>query len=135
MSDDYLTNKWDEPLFNCQQCGTPEAAYYIEETRIRLIHHQLCFNCDFWVQRFFRHITDPDSMIVEGQAYVAYPFNTSSRSTMRGYGGRVFTFKRLSDGSTFESNDVWHQGVIPEWIRCVMPDNAMMVAAAQASFL
>lgn len=71
------------------------------------------------------HITDSNSVIVSGEAYMAHPFDSSGRTYLKGHGGRLFTFK-LNDGSVLESNDVWAQGTVPDHFRHVMPDTARM---------
>jgi hypothetical protein len=109
--------------FNCQICGEIENLTYTEERQRQLAHHRICFSCNFWVERFWFHLTDPQSVICNREAYMAR--DTPLERRFRGYGGRKFTFYML-DGRTIVSTDVWHQGEVPEHFSHLLPDNAIM---------
>jgi len=51
-----------------------------------------------------------------------YIFCKMSTSPYRGFYGKQFTVTLL-DGTVLTSNDVWHQGTIPESYRDRLPDN------------
>jgi len=110
--------------FNCQICGEEERLMYVKDRQELLAHHRLCFSCCFWVERFFRHISDRTSFIVEGEAYIANPASRAPRAH-RGHGGRVFRF-HTKDGRIVISSDVWHQGTVPDQFRHLLPDNATL---------
>lgn len=90
----------------------------------------LCFGCNFWT----RHMLTPDStrlrkVRVGGRHYCFDPSNpikTSGPSVGRGFGGRRFKIE-FADGEVVETNNLWHQGSIPELFKERMPDNARFV--------
>lgn len=47
----------------------------------------------------------------------------------RGFGGQVFVI-RFNDGRTVVTNDLWHQGDVPELVKAMLPDNAVFVEVA-----
>lgn len=125
MSSDYITNKFDEPLFNCQICGTPEPAFYIRDTRERLIRNRTCFTCDFWIARLHIHWANPeDSFIWNGTAYLIRP--DSKDGAWKGHGGRPFNITR-NNGVTVTSRNVWCQGDVPDHFRWLLRDDAVVV--------
>lgn len=111
--------------FPCRICGEEERLSYVEDTQRLLAHHRLCFNCAFWVERWWTHITNKYSVVSEGEAYIAYDYDPKPGS-MRGYGGRLVKIVPVH-GHRRYSNNVWHQGTIPEWMRPYMPDNAEII--------
>ena len=41
-----------------------------------------------------------------------------------GFGGDHFKIKLFSDGKTYDTADLWHQGTVPEEYRFILQDNA-----------
>jgi len=62
-----------------------------------------------------------------GKAYTAY-IGTHHTGHMLGFGGEKFTVT-MEDGHVFESNNVWHRGDIPESLRDLLCDNAVISSA------
>lgn len=106
--------------FYCQICGESERLRWIQDVQERLAHHRLCYSCDFWVQRWWLHQTEPErSVICRGEAYTVGPPGQS----FRGYGGRTWTVV-WRDGRTTVTSNLWHQGTVPEHFRHLLPDDA-----------
>ena len=52
---------------------------------------------------------------------------SDSTGPFKGFGGRKFTFQRISDNSIVESCNVWCEGDVPKHFRDRTPDNAIML--------
>jgi hypothetical protein len=121
MSSDYITNKPNEPMFHCQICGEPEPAFYIRSKREHLITNQVCFGCDFWLDRLRYHWLNPDqSFIWRGTAYFVHP--DTDHGAWKGHGGRQFIFTR-KNGQRVVSRNTWCQGDVPDHFRAFLPDD------------
>lgn len=72
---------------------------------------------------------------MNGHHYIAGERNTGTNKGMLGYGGREWTVEYTTgpDKGTFVyTNNMWHQGEIPEQLKPVMPDNAQYCVRSQA---
>lgn len=106
----------DEP---CRKCGSPFATTY--SNKEDLLKRHFCFSCTFW-QEYVEDKDNPRIARVDGKHYFV---NKSKGGDTRfnGFGGSKFKV-RWNDGREEESNDVWHQGTIPDRFRQDLPDNA-----------
>lgn len=105
----------------CVKCGEENFnTDFIEEKKQRLIAKSMCFLCDFWdgfVTLYKRggKTNGGIQLVLQNERsryqYIAYPW--SNYKEMVGFGGSPFYFK-LHDGTYVRSNNVWHQGDIPE---------------------
>jgi hypothetical protein len=111
--------------FTCSSCGHhPVKTHFGEPTRSRMITKQVCFTCDFWLGLIDnKGLTPENRFIIEGHHYVALP-NDPHPLAMRGFSGRRFEIK-TDDGRTIVTNNLWHQGEIPERFRDRLPNNAV----------
>lgn len=79
------------------------------------------FTKKYWEDLIERDI--PNRLVINGVHYV---HNGMSKSKYRGMGGSEYTIK-LNGGAIVKTNDLWHQGDIPQEFRDELPDNAEFV--------
>jgi len=141
---DDLTRTQDLARFGwCKVCDTgfkPGG----DADRERLVQVGICKPCDFNM-RLFNMRNDKETARINGQHYrVACQLETTITATdslddmvekMRkqnpgrqglGMGGEI-NIIRFADGRTIMTNDLWHQGAVPETMAHLMPDNAEFV--------
>lgn len=63
-------------------------------------------------QAYWRGLVGPESIIVGGMHYRDGGW-ASSDAAFRGFGGHEWGIKCLADGSTWRTNNLWHQGDLP----------------------
>jgi hypothetical protein len=110
----------------CHKCGQQDKCSFMEPTGGRMKEHKLCFNCNFWIEIIEKYHSKGTSIIVKGSHYVdgGHVQNPRDRNGL-GFAGHMWTIKK--DGKTFFTNNLWHQGTIPEHFRDVLKDNAEFV--------
>ena len=105
----------------CLECGKKEKLRWNEETKQTLIKRNLCFNCNFWMERIHR-INHRNSVRIKNNHYWIENENASS-DTFRGFGGQRFIIK-FNNGRLVITTNLWSQGEIPERFRDRLPNNA-----------
>ncbi len=104
----------------CRLCGKPiNADHYIPEFAEKMKERKLCFSCNLWTEH---HELDKNRKfaVIDGKHYVI------SNSGLKGMCGTTFTI-RFFDGETVTTDNLWHQGTIPEHLRHLFPDNAEFI--------
>lgn len=99
----------------CVLCGAPDSGSWNVLTRERMLREQLCFLCDSWLTRGREYNGHPSQVVTpEYQHYVIGKGRGSASS--KGFGGTkwVVTFH---DGRIVQTDDLWQQGQVPEWLR------------------
>ncbi len=99
----------------CSICGVEnDADRYNDEVKNKQLERKLCFNCLFWVEKAENQ--SPHALIDDSfrhmhakEEIVPVPIG----GLMVGCGGRRFKVVK-KDGTSFVSNNLWHQGTIPE---------------------
>lgn len=134
---------WDEdPIRTCQsgkapECGKETNVRYLNDTFgiegvfdyegaiKRVVLCKACFKWEHWLEkaREFKN-TKRIIAIIEGAHYTVCP--EEYPPIMHGYGGRTFAICFI-DGREMETTNLWFQGVIPEGLREILPDNATFV--------
>lgn len=115
-----LTIKNVKP-YECCLCNESEEANYFDNKR--MVDKQFCFNCNFWDERVEDYIRG-ESIVIRGLHYMdAGKKPNQDRGEFRGFGGRIFKIK-MFNGKIIETNDLWHQGTIPELFKDKLKDNA-----------
>lgn len=125
----------------CKVCKTKfKAGSHFDERRLRTVG--ICSTCDFWIEKW--QLRDrPNVARVNGQHYmygnhlqdarvtqdatleaIAKSWDTPKRQGL-GMGGDKMLI-RFHDGRVVTTNDLWHQGDIPQRFAHLMPDNAVM---------
>lgn len=113
----------------CVECGEWSDVCFNSSTTESLWRRQVCFNCDFWLEKV-RWATDPPAKyagriaVVGGRHWVVGSRATGDKSHM-GCGGREVTV-RWHDGRVTSTNNLWGQGTIPEHFRDRLPDTAVL---------
>lgn len=117
----------------CPKCGgkkeSPDDYMSCEEKTI-MANQGVCFSCAFWLVHIHNWWNDPNWVRIDGTSY--YPeviLKEGQRESSHGYkgfGGRLFRI-RFSDGRTIRTDNLWHQGTMPEWVQKQFPDNAEFV--------
>ena len=115
----------------CILCGANEELNYIEETRKELEKHQLCFECNHWVEiignidtlkrgKPIKKVSDVKNIWITKDYRVYYVGEmkdiTKINAWVLGHGGRHF-LATLQDGTEEESNEIWNVGNLPERFR------------------
>lgn len=107
--------------YTCKCCGKTYKKRHSPEAYLG----NNCFDCSFWLCK-----TDyPDYVanrraIINGDHYMAY---AETDGIFRGSGGRRFIIQ-FFDGRIIETNNLWHQGTIPDRFRELLQDNAVFVS-------
>lgn len=115
--------KLDDEI-TCKTCGKREKLSWNDETLEEMEKHQMCFKCNFW--NHYAELKDDPSMVrIEGSHYVARQ-GIVAASRWNGFGGAKFKIK-FHDGREVETNNLWHQGKIPEHFLTKLPDNAKFI--------
>lgn len=114
---------------HCQICGADEALHWDPQTEAQLRAHQMCFRCNFWREKVeWRAANNPKAAVIHGRHFMVEPaVKTELHKRELGYGGQPFTI-RFHDGRVERTNNLWHQGTIPNgYWRDRLPDNAEFV--------
>ena len=113
---------------NCKYCNEESELEHIQPAADLypvMRDEQLCFSCAFWEVHARNHEKGDDAIIVDGDRYHDAG-NTDKRGGFMCHGGRKFKIK-MDDGRIIETNNLWHQGDIPEFFRERLKDNAIFV--------
>lgn len=123
----------DDPKYKahkCKLCGKVEQPYYMEEVRKRLVEQQICFTCDYWmirVRRIQQRGNKAEVVIIQDEERGPICFcicpEDPEEKVFRGFGGRRFRI-RYKDGTIVTTTNLWHNGVVPENFRHLLPVNA-----------
>jgi hypothetical protein len=89
-----------------------------------IIRDRVCFECAFWTNKIENPL--PNRAIIEGKHYTVNA-GTAHKGPFLGFGGRRVKV-RYFDGYDVESNNIWHQGEIPEHFKDRLPNNAEFVS-------
>ncbi|MDC2372779.1 hypothetical protein [Bacteroides ovatus] len=102
-------------LENLDECNPPGEILRIMSKR------NVCSNCAFWMDK----IAHPDigNEVIGSHYYIVYPFVKRPNNVIKGSEGKEFYIRRF-DGTLIKSNNIWHQGEIPEHFRKQLPDTA-----------
>jgi len=106
----------------CKICGDTDKHKFSEPTQSRLEREELCFNCDFWMEKV-PYADDPRSVRVKGTHYFIGEENAAGSRGFRGFAGHRFVIK-FDDGREVISTNLWCQGDIPPYFKELLPDNA-----------
>jgi hypothetical protein len=102
------------------------------ESAVACIHEALDRAYNFWLKKVRWHENgdrDDDGrqvIRIGGRHFVIgeEPTERALRSGACGFGGRLFTFRLVADGTVIRSRNVWTQGEIPDEFLDALPDNA-----------
>ncbi|MBU1387812.1 MAG: hypothetical protein KKE62_06345 [Proteobacteria bacterium] len=104
----------------CEFCGKSYSKTCSDEAYIE----NNCFDCSFWMEKIEMSAEDENRrVIVNGQHY---RIGNDDAGIYRGFGGRKFNIL-FHDGRVIETNNLWHQGTIPNRFREMLPDNAIFL--------
>lgn len=108
-------------VLECVECGAPDEANYVN--REHLLAESICIVCYHWRDILENHSSA--SVITDSWNHfeIAPPSNGSSST--KGHGGRKFTVT-FTDGRVVNTDNLWSQGVIPEWFRDRFEVNARL---------
>ena len=111
----------------CTQCLSYEMAQYIPEVSKRLILNEQCHTCDYWI----RQASEPGGIVTP--MYTHYRFHNPNEPLTggaKGFGGAEFLIIGLTGVSPqvmIFTNDLWHQGHIPEHLQEMFRPNFLVV--------
>ena len=108
----------------CSVCGSPYALQYDKSHNARLLHHRMCFTCDFWREKVADYTKN--DVVVAGHFYRLLNADPAA-GRMLGHGGSKFFCRRLGETEIKEFNNVWHCGEVPPQYRDRLVDTAEFV--------
>ena len=109
----------------CKECGEQETKSWMEDVMKKLIENQLCFDCQFWIEKLeVKH--DPRTARIDGIHYHIGDEEYTGRFKFRGFSGRKFVIK-FHDGRELITTNLWTQSHIPERFKQRLPDNAVFI--------
>lgn len=99
-----------------------------------LTYPDLCTHCDHW-QELVEMIDDPQiySIRIEGRHYQTHKNSLFRKpGKYNGFGGRKFIIHMFptesnTDGHTFDTHNLWSQGIIPDHFKDKLPNNASFI--------
>lgn len=109
----------------CNECGVEDyiADYLSGEEKTIMDEESVCFDCAFWLN-LYRNCSE--SIIFDNCHYIDGGFSNDD-SEFLGYAGDVFEIEMM-DGKTIKTNNLWHQGEIPEHFRDRLKNNAKIIS-------
>lgn len=132
-----------ESKYTCSMCGFKhEPAYNISplkgidpdnwaNCRMKdiMIEKKTCFECAIWLDIIESDKKNSDKILIcKGNHFIAHGWlRKEDMNGFIGFGGDPFYF-RMKDGSLYRSNNVWHQGEIPNHFKEILPDNCEMIS-------
>lgn len=99
----------------CNVCGVEEAARAAGYSPGAIVDEAMCFTCNHW-----KRLTNQTVYVIKGRAHVV----GNGLGKNRGYGGRTFRLRLMSDLSLVTTNDLNSVGLVPPEWRHRFPDNA-----------
>lgn len=85
-----------------------------------------CFSEKLWKMREEEYLNGEPYIIINGNLYSDGGYRKNENPSFLGFGGRRFDIK-MSNGTEFFTNNLWHGGEIPENHRKILSDNAVFV--------
>jgi hypothetical protein len=79
-----------------------------------------CFSCSHWTEMLITQYYPGKSVIADGNHYLVGAAGVDEYA--RGFSGK--SFRIIREGKTILTDNLWHQGKIPENFRRVMKDNS-----------
>jgi hypothetical protein len=111
----------------CQYCGEEIELCWGKERNLQLQEQVRCFNCDFWIRRLEGIEKDPENFFtIDGNVYWNGGHGKTDALGYKGFGGNCFHIERF-DGSQVTTDNLWHNGKVPELWRNKFPDNAKFI--------
>lgn len=99
-------------MYTCVKCG--------KQCGDEAERRKMCFNCNFWTDLAL-HRTASNMVRIDGTHYMIG--TEEGPASCKGFNGKRFKIK-FDDGRVVETTNLWHQGVIPQLFRDLLPNNA-----------
>ncbi len=116
---------------HCKFCQITEELQWNDEMNDHLRLNSHCFNCQFWFDKVNMknepnvcRIYDEESKETHHYTFLE---NNNSNKGFKGFGGRPFTIQFNETLRIIKTNNLWHQGTIPERFSELLPINAKFV--------
>lgn len=114
----------------CKYCGREDSPKSYMNCAITQVmeNEKCCFNCAFWIDLLERNSNNPNWVIINGSSYTFNPtIETGTNSFTRGFAGSKMYCRKLETGEVLASNNVFHQGTVPEHFKSMFPDTAEFI--------
>ena len=106
--------------YTCQCCGKTYKKILMPEAYLG----SNCHDCSFWLKKTeYTGVVASRRAIINGEHYMVY---AETDGLIKGSGGRRVIVE-FFDGRIIHSNNLWHQGTIPERFREMLPDSAIFI--------
>jgi hypothetical protein len=131
----YINNGKELVRFQCRPCGALYHLNYSKGKRLELmVERRICFTCSFWYNLIERQKNNNLWWRINGESYVAtvvlWPHEKAVSMWGKGHGGREFCIKANGD-SYYRTDNLWHQGTMPEWALAQYPNNAEFISTEE----
>lgn len=112
----------------CKYCGREDSPKEYINCAITQVmkNEKCCFNCAFWINLLERKSNDPNWVIINGSSYTFNP-SVKGNSFAKGSAGKKFYCRKLETGEVLVSDNVYHQGSVPEHFKSMFPDTAEFI--------
>ena len=109
-------------MIKCEICGkVMESSKYATD----IVCSNECFKAKYWVDRVKR-INNPTQVVAD---HIVYQIGQEDiPDCIKGYDASVFYIK-FNDGRLVKTTNLWHNGLLPEAFRSLLPDNAVFLTA------
>ena len=109
-------------MYQCKLCDDN-----VDELRYPYSTNGMCRSCWFWSSIVENQ--NEDCIVIKGRHY-HIGRSTTTATRLNGFGGRQFVIRKM-DGQQVATNNLWHQGEVPQYFRAQLPDNAEFVVQSQ----
>lgn len=106
----------------CKVCGMPEFANYLHKET--LIKKQLCFGCDFWLEK----LKAKGMLVISGAFYKDGGNSPGADNKFLGFGGAKQQIRMLDGSREWQTNNLWAAGDCPK--RFNSKDNAEFISVS-----
>lgn len=119
----------------CPICGRiDDTEEYIDSPIKKIMEEKkCCFHCAFWynIGECDKDIENPSISVVVNHSHWSYPALEPVHISKSGCGNwrpvPTMHYILFEDGMVAKTNQLWHQGTVPEYFYNIIPNNAIFI--------
>lgn len=112
-------------IYRCKECeGVVSLSYGPCREKELMEEHRVCFHCAFWLNVIPSYKRNKRRVVINGNSYYVEPYAERATYKFLGHGGRFCKIKRFDSDEVMTTNNLWHQGSVPQHFRDRLKDNA-----------